>query len=238
MSTENNTQIIPASATDVIELKLPTSAELAAKAAEIRNAADILLILDDESLAAAKSDYDRMKKEAKEIDDFRKSVTRPLDEKKKAVMALFNPVTDAYKTTMQAFKIGMANYAAEQERKVAKQRAEAEAKAAEEKKLLEAKAAAADDEGQREALKVAAALVTAEPVAAAKPAVKGVSQRKTWKAEITDLPAFLKAAIERPELLAVIEVNEGKLNKLLNASGGTMEVPGMTKRQDTTVVIR
>lgn len=238
MSTETATQIIPASATDVIELKLPTAAELSAKAAEIKQAADILLIIDDESLAAAKTDYEQMKKDAKAVDDFRKSVTRPLDEKKKAVMALFNPVTDAYKTTMQVYKIGMANYVAEQERKVSQARAEAEAKAAEQKKLLEAKAAEADDEGRCEALKAAAALVTADPVAVAKPAVKGVSQRKTWKAEITDKAAFLKAAIDRPELLAVIEINEGKLNKLLNASGGTMEVPGMEKRQDTTIVVR
>lgn len=232
-----NSGIIERTASEVLELKLPASTDLVKKAQEIRAAADILLILDDDSLIAAKGDMDRMKKESKDFDDFRKSITRPLDEKKKEVMALFAPVVGAYKDTMAAYKTGVAEYLAAQERDREVEQAKAAAETLAERKVLEERAKAAETEEERQAIQEAAALVQATPVAPA-PKVKGIVTYKKWKSVVTDKAAFIRAAIEREGLLDTIEVDLGKLNRLINAMGGTIEIPGIEKRQEIVVVNR
>ncbi len=237
MTTAKKTEVIERTIPEVLELKLPASADLAKRAADIRAAADILLIIDDDSLKAAKVDMDKMKKESKDFDDFRKSITRPLDEKKKEVMALFNPVIDAYKETMTSYRSAVAQYLDEQEKIRALERAKAAAEANAEKKAIEQKAKAAESEEERQAIQDAAALVKSAPVAPVAK-TKGLSSYKKWKAKVSDKVAFVRAAIDRPELLDLIEVDEGSLSRLINATGGTLELPGVEKWQDTIVVNR
>lgn len=132
--------------------------------------------------------------------------------------------------------------AEEAERKAEELRKAAEAAAGKDRAKLLAQAAKqeAKAEVQIERAEVAgqtAAMVVAPTVAVAAPAtpkVEGLVMRKTWKAEITDLTAFLEwvAANKRWELLTV---NTTALNAYAKAMGANATAPGVKFYQATSV---
>lgn len=148
-----------------------------------------------------------------------------------------------------------------QEAAAAEQRArEAEAQA--ERDRLQAQAEAemqkAIDTGDAQAMAqaeqtmAAAAAVQAEPVeqpaqveapvAAAvvplPPRAAGVSVRTVWKAKVTDKSAFIRNAAGKPEIEAILEVDEGRLNKFAAATGGKASLAGVTFYEEPVVSAR
>ena len=97
---------IPAQAKQLIEETEIVVAQ--AQTFAIANATDYQLA--GEELKAIKG---RMK----ELDDLRKTMTRPLDEAKKRIMAMFFPVEDGLKKAESLIKRAMLGYQQEQERK-------------------------------------------------------------------------------------------------------------------------
>ncbi len=132
--------------------------------------------------------------------------------------------------------------AEEAERKAEELRKAAEAAAGKEREKLLAQAAKqeAKAEVQLDRAQVAgqtAAMVVAPTVAVAAPTtpkVDGLVMRKTWKAEVTDLNAFLEwvAANKRWELLTV---NTTALNAYAKAMGANATAPGVKFYQATSV---
>lgn len=67
---------------------------------------------------------------------------------------------------------------------------------------------------------------------------KGVSFRNVWKAEVTDHSAFIRGAAGRPEIEAMLKVDESALNKFAQATAGKAHVAGVRFYEDTVTAAR
>jgi len=130
-------------------------------------------------------------------------------------------------------------------------RAEAERKAAEEAAALERAALeAAKKQSYEEAIRAgdlqsAREIAQIDPVAEIKVAepvqakVSGVTTRKTYRAEVTDLAALVKAAVDIPQYLSFLSANEQALNAFARAAKTTQcAIPGVRFIEDVVVGVR
>ena len=220
-----------------LTIRRPDARVLLEEAQAVRDRADFLIVDDDQGLAIASEDLAALSKRAKEIEAARKLFVKPLDDCKKEIQAVFKPAQNLYDEAIRIIKRGVADYTVEQERKAAEARAKAEAEAAAERAALEAKAREAETKEEAEAIQEAAALVVAAvPEKAAKP--KGVSTSKKWRGKVTDLAAFLRYAADHPEVQACVEVKAGALDRIIAATGGAVEIPGVEAYQETIIASR
>ena len=132
----------------------------------------------------------RAKTRFSDLEARRKEITKPLDDAKKSVMDLFRPATDALASLERIMKPKIAAFQHKQEQLRRQEQAAADEKARKERERLEKRAEAAREKGQEE--KAAALEEKAFTTVAAAPAtpevsVTGVSMRKVWKAEVTDV---------------------------------------------------
>ena len=194
-----------------LTIRRPDARVLLEEAQAVRDRADFLIVDDDQGLAIASEDLAALSKRAKEIEAARKLFVKPLDDCKKEIQAVFKPAQNLYDEAIRIIKRGIADYTVEQERKAAEARAKAEAEAA-------------------------ALVVAAVPEKAAKP--KGVSTSKKWRGKVTDLAAFLHYAADHPEVQACVEVKAGALDRIIAATGGAVEIPGVEAYQETIIASR
>lgn len=145
--------------------------------------------------------------------------------------AMLTPLRNAEKTVKQA----MSAYIAEQERKrrEAEEAARRAAEAERERKIQEAATleAAGDADGAEAAFEEAAIMDDAASYAvvpaAATPKVSGVSTSKDW--EIVEIdPKAVPLAVAGIELRPV---DQAAVMRLIRASKGQIEIPGITYRQ-------
>ena len=141
------------------------------------------------------------------IEDYRKSLTKPLDEEKKAIMDYFRPAVDNLDKAEGLLKGVIAAWNAEQQKIAAEQEKVRRAQEAEERKRQEAEretaadllaqadqAAANGDYAKAEELEAMAAAsqspVISCPVVTAPVKTKGASVSKIWKCRVVD-PALV-----------------------------------------------
>ena len=67
------------------------------------------------------------------------------------------------------------------------------------------------------------------------PEVKGISYRKDWKAEVTDKPEFVKAALKNTTLMSFIHIDMVQMNKLATMTKGQISYPGIRFYQKETL---
>lgn len=155
-----------------------------------------------------------LKGRQKELDDKRRSLTRPLDAAKKGIMDLFRPVEERLKTGETVLKRAMLSF----------QTAEAERHAAEQAKI-EAKA-----ESLRAKGKEAQATALVEMAEASEPEptrVAGVSTRTIWKVKpVVDMEKLVAHCVAIGDY-NLIEPNWERLNAFARAGKGTWGVPGV-----------
>lgn len=171
----------------------------------------------------------------KALEEKRMTITRPLDDAKKAVMDLFRGPIAALEAVEGGIKSKMLTYRREQEAKAAEERRRAEEEAAKLRRLAEAAAQTDDTEKAVEltlAAEVTAAVTTFVPRAA------GVSSRKQWVAEVTDLAAFLSCVATHPQYHSLVSIEVGKLNALARAQDGRLEIDGVRTEQRESMSAR
>ena len=71
-----------------------------------------------------------------------------------------------------------------------------------------------------------------------KPKVAGLSGREKYKAEVTDMAAFVKAIANRPDLLGLLKVDESALNKMAGALKSALSIPGVRVYADRQLASR
>ena len=208
MTTPNIVAMVPRT----VAYEVPNQADLLTEGEAAVNSANFMgvAIATEADCAAATAEMNACAKRLKELDALRKSITKPMDEAKKAVMALFNPVTEKYTQAVAIYKAGIADY---------QRRIEAEAMAA----RLAAEAAAS---------------IVATPVVAAPKKIEGATVRKKLKAEVTDLAAYLHYVADHPELHATISVKAAALDRFISATGGAVRVPGVAVHEETSIACR
>lgn len=113
----------------------------------------------------------------------------------------------------------------------------------ERKEELERQAKAAEAKGNAEkaqALRDNAEAYVA-PVAFVPPVTakaEGTAFKKTWKAEVTDLPMFLSAVATGRAPLGLIRVDEGALNAYAKGVKGGLHIPGLRFYEEASMAVR
>jgi uncharacterized membrane protein YqiK len=220
---------------ELLEQIVPVEAEQVIKETEIMvKNYDNYIVSTQASYDGAGESLKAIKTKYKEVDELRKSLTKPLDDSKKKIMELFGRPLDFLAKAELAVKSAMLKYQqeqerirrAEEERLQAEQRRQAkelerQAREAEEKaarfKTAEAKAKA---EAKAEELKQ-----QAEAVASIKPivqstiqAVKGVATRTIWKFKIVDVNKIPREFMMPDEKL---------IQKMAEVTKGTKKIDGV-----------
>lgn len=200
-----------------------------------------LVVNDKESCQYAADIIRDAKVRGKRLDEWRKKITRPMDEAKKAVMDLFRPAQDAMADVEKIIKPKIAKYNADLERERARKLAEAEEKARKEREELEELAALAAETGDNDAaidFSFQADSVVAEVPAFADEKISGVSIRKTWVGDVYDIVELCKAIGDGRIPPGVIDVKQSEINKLANAWGTERDFAGIKFTQKCSVVSR
>ncbi len=198
-----------------------------------------------EKYVASADDLKRIKAKAKELNDTRMSLTRPIEESKKKIIAFFREPLEYLARAEIAVKKAMIGWQTEQERirreeeaKLAEiQRKEAErlqreadkeAARAESLKTDKAKAAAA---AKAEELKAQAEATTAiaPTVESTVEEVSGISTRKVWKFKIEDI-----SKLPREYMIP----DEKYIGQIVRASKGKKEIPGVKIYSEDVIASR
>lgn len=160
----------------------------------------------------------------------------------KAAKALQNKYEEPLKTAEGVLKPAIGSYSAELRRREDEQRrkAEEEARKQAETERLE-QAEALEKAGET---KVAEAILEA-PVVVAKVTVpetkaEGISTRKKWKAEITDMATFVKACVkeEGQANISLLLADTKALDAMAKGLGVNMKIPGVRATEEIIVAVR
>ena len=219
---------------------MPTEIVPAEVQTKIRETTESLSIYDNytidsiEKYRVSADDVKAIKAKYKELDDTRKSLTAPIEESKKKIIALFKPPLDFLKRAEEAVKKAMVTWQTEQEkiRRAEEQRlAEIQRKEAEKLQAQAAKEAAraeklktdkarAAAQAQAEKLQAEAVAVTsiAPVVESNVEEVAGISTRKIWKFKILNVDD-----IPREYMIP----DEKFIGQIVRASKGKKAIPGI-----------
>lgn len=202
--------------------------------------AEALVIKTPEELGASTDLLQTVKERQKALTDLRLSITRPMDEAKKKVMALFHPAVDRLATAEETIKAAVLTYTQEQRRLQAEAQAQLDAEAERERlrlATLAEKQRVAGKDDRAEATEERATEVQAPTVAAAEAPTGAVHVRTTWHAEVTDLAALAKACLsEQP--IELIEPNMAALNSLARSLKEELSIPGVKAVSEEGVAAR
>jgi len=198
-------------------LAVPTEAVvLAKKAGQFAAKAEEFKVPDAPAYQEAGNWLKQIKAKAKELDDLRKSMTKPLDDSKKAIMAFFKPPIDRLSTAETSIKRAMVSYMQIEEKK----RAAAEEKLRREQERLLERAEAAASAGKDKAadrLEERAELMSTT-VAPTVQKVDGIQFRKVWRFNIVN-----EKLVPREYLI----VDEKKLGEIARTEKEGANVPGV-----------
>lgn len=160
----------------------------------LTKAAEKLTVKSDEDYAKAAQFVSELKKNLKSIDAARHTITDPIDQAKKATMALFKPMTNALEASIATVDTKIVGYL-DEKAKVAQKAVAREAKSLERKGLPDM---------AKDVMKKAAADVI--------PEVAGTFIRSTWHAQLTDMRALLEAVVAGTAPADFIMFNEKYAN--------------------------
>ena len=161
----------------------------------------------------------------KELDDLRKSMTRPLDNAKKAVLGFFRPVSDGLSQAENLIKRAMLGYQQEQERKRQEEEARLRKIAEDEQRRRNAlatkqaeKARARGNEERAQEILENVPIIPTPVVLKEQPKVKGIATREIWKFRVVNV-----SLLPREYMLP----NGKMLLAFAQATKGTIPVPGV-----------
>ena len=179
-----------------------------------------------------------VKERQRRLDTLRKSMTQPIDAAKRAVMGAFDPELTRLSRHELLLKNAMKEYLALVERS----RLALEAKLREERRA-EQEAAEKRAEKLREKgrdLQAEAVLESVRPVPlviAEAPKAPGISTRSTWKASISNLPAFIQWCLDEGQY-DWLKPDMAELNAYARQSRGSRKVGGVDFYEETGIVAR
>lgn len=212
--------------------------------AEIRNFLDVVEMEADGCVEVTISSDNEMeqvatllrsiKTRAKELSEKRLEITRPIDESKARVMAMFRPIEDKLKNAEGIIKRGILSWEAKiaAENKRLQDEANKAAKEAEDRRkaALVMKAETAIAEGKPELavayVEKAEAVIVAPVNIALERRAAGISIPKIWKFRIVDRDLI-------PDEFWILD--ETKIGKVVKAMKETTKIPGVEAFEEATV---
>lgn len=188
-----------------------------------------LPITDAESYKRAAENVAHIKGYQHELDQHRRALTRPLDESKAGIMALFKPFATRLEEAEATIKKGMADWHAAEQRARAEEARIAREQAAAEQARLAAEAREAERAGDIDTaidLTFEAEMAAIPMPVAAPMQVAGISHRVVWHAEVTDIWTFVQwCAQDANRVTEYLTPNMAALNALARAAQAQFEMP-------------
>lgn len=173
-----------------------------------------------------------------ELKSLRETITKPMLAALEAARALFRKPEATLAHAEALLKSAMSDFdeRQERERREAQRRLDEAAERERRRLAQQAERAAAKGDADRAAeLKDRAAMVVAPIAQEERPAVAGVSRRETWRAEVTDLRALVRAIADGHVPLAAIEANQRFLNGQAKALRAELRYPGVRAVPERTI---
>jgi hypothetical protein len=211
------------------------AAEETEQALAMLDTATALIIEDGVQYESAASLLQMVKGRAKQLEERRTEITRPMNEALRSINALFAKPKEMYAIAETKIKAGLVGYQQETERKqraeIARQQEERQAQLLAEAEERARLAEAEGDQAKADRIIEAAFIPEAAPppltaYTPPPPKVGGISTRKVWKYRVTD-----PTAIPREYLM----VNDGMLSALARTGKANANVPGIEFYEDTVV---
>lgn len=168
----------------------------------------------------------------RQVEDQRKTITKPLDEAKRQVMDLFRPLTNTLTQAERTIKQRLVAWSNEQERIRREEQRKADEKARKERERLEKQAEEARKKGREEraqTLQDRAVSTVAAPPPPAAPKVSGVQTRTVWRFRVVD-------ASKVPDKYKVVD--EKKVGGVVRSLKGDTEIPGVEVWEESTMAAR
>jgi hypothetical protein len=224
-----------------IAINQPNESLLAAQGAQFLESAKQIKITDDDSLRVAAAYLTENKAEQKRLDAQRVELVDPLNKVVKSLNAMYKPVLEVLTQAEGIVKRTIGTYQQAEQQRIAKEQVEAEERARKERARLQARADAAAEKGQAEkaeVLNLQAASTVAVIPQSAPTRVAGMSTRKVWVAEVTDIKEVCRliASGELPPTL--VEFKTIELNRIANTWQNNREFPGLRITADVRVASR
>lgn len=200
-----------------------------------------IVVDSDDGMASASDDLIHIKAYQKQVKDMKTECSRPLHQRKQAVLDWFRPAEAFLSDAEAALKQAIGGYQ-EQVARAAAAAAQAEAKRLE--KLAEQRAQRAEKNGDIETatdIRVEAMQSSALTLAAAQstvPTVKGIGSRTLYEAVVINKLVFLQAVIAGTVPERFIEINMTELNKVANALKDDLNYPGVAVQTRHVVTAR
>jgi hypothetical protein len=199
-------------------------------------------VTDDATYGLAADELSAIKRKASQLDEQRKAITKPLDDAKAAVMALFRGPLELLSQAEGAIKSKMLAYSTEQRRiaDAARMQAERAAQAERDRLAREAAELAAQGRTGEAAIKEQVAqMVVAPPAAVPAPVkAKGIAVRTTLDVRVTDLLALVQHVAKHPELIDMIEPAMPRLRAYGKGLGTRCNLPGVTVVEVESIAAR
>ena len=226
---------------------LQETKELEKEVSGVTQFATELVVRTQEDSDGAQGLLKEIKIRAKKVESFFAEMKQSTYDAWKSVVAKEKAFLDPLSAAERTIKQKVVTFEGEAQRKRDEDarlaQAQAEAKARKEREDLEKRAEKARESGKierAEALKAQAEEVVAQPVFTPPEPVKvaGTAFKKTWVAEVTDLPMLLKSISEGRAPLGIISINQSALNAYAKGTKGTMTVLGLKFSERTDMAVR
>lgn len=242
MSTEHKDELVTA----IVQMQHPSAAALARGSDAAIELVRGFEVKDDGSYVLAGEELQDIQARSTKLNEQRMSITRPMDEAKKAVMELFRAPIERLDEASRLLKSKMLTYSQAVASRAREEQMRAEAAATAERDRINAEAAAlqaAGRSGEAAVKQQVAELVVAAPVSVptAPPKVKGVAMKTTIEVEVVDLAALLRyivtgespapgeqpIALKHPELLGLVMPDGMKVRNYGRSLGAACNLPGV-----------
>jgi len=177
----------------------------------------------------------------KELDELRKSITRPIDDSKKRVMALFRPAETKLEQAEQMLKLAINGYLHKQNLERIQLEAQLRREHDEAAEAIKAEAALLAQDGNVDQAYEILATIPSVPVVLSDRPNTNVSTRSVWKGiapqNKQQMVEFLSYIITN-DMWNLITVNQPALDALARSTKGTTHIPGVVIHEEKIVVTR
>jgi hypothetical protein len=205
----------------IAPIKTTCADRAVAEAESLFNEARQIAIINQNQYEGAAITLKTIKNFAKQLDDERTKITKPMDAAKKAVLDLFRKPASILEQAELTVKRSMLAYTTEQERIQKAEQARLDEIARKEREKLEAQAAKAQAAGKvekAEAIMEKAQVVAAPVVEPTVAKTAGISYRTVWEFEIVD-----ETAIPREWLVP----DQKAIGGAIRSTQGKISIPGV-----------
>jgi len=218
---------------------IPASAlELVSEADSILAEAKNFTVENDRQYEMAGIDLKRIKDKQRELDQTRKSITRPLDAAKRQVMDFFRRPEAYLKDAERILKRAMLTYQDEKQRKAREEEARLRELQRQEQERLAREAEELEKAGDKAAASAVIEQAATMPdpiVQSSAPKVDGIKRQTRWSAELVDKMALIKAVAEGQVPDIALDANMTFLNQQARSLKGAFNIPGVRATEKTTL---